>query len=260
MRFTLMLVLHIISLATEPGDAVVWLNFPAQKAANATHYGPVLTDIEEHLPAHYGTQYRDADPVTWAHETTHGIHSELRNNYSKGGNGFYCLNGRACLLKNPRVRLSQVAAFVPQQHRLMRFGTYLQSQASVWDDTPTYILDEWVAYTNGCACAIDREKVGLSLNHGRDAIVGPVEFIPYVLALCLAIERHDPAYLQGPDGTQFKELVAHELRRAVRLYQAGMAMPRLRWEQELPALDQSLMDVARRWYGAEFCRNYLGGP
>lgn len=257
-RFILTLILSVLSSAAEePGDAVVWLNFPAQKGANAQQYGPVLTDIEEHLPAHYGTQYRDADPVTWAHETTHGINSEIRNSYANGGNGFYVLNGRACVLRNPRVRLSQVAAFVPPQHRLMRFWTYLQSQVAGWDDTPTYILDEWVAYTNGCACAIDREKVGLSLNHGRDAVVGPVEFIPYVLALGLAIERYDPAYLTTPDGTQFKEFVAHELRRAVRLYQTGMAMPRLKWEQRLPALDSTLRAVAQRWYGEDFCQKYL---
>ncbi len=40
---------------------------------------PSLKDITTHLPPEYGNTYYDDDEITWAHETTHAIHSYIRN-------------------------------------------------------------------------------------------------------------------------------------------------------------------------------------
>lgn len=257
MRILLMLCLNLfVAAVEEPGDRVAWTAFPAQKATTHHRFGPVLTDIEQHLHPRFGAQYSSSDLVTHAHETTHGIHSDLRMKYRKAG--FYCLNGKAAVFAEPKVRLSQVAAFVPAEHRRMRFGTYLAgSQLRSWDDTPTYILDEWVAYTNGAEAAISQEQHGLPHRLGGDSVYGQIEFIPYALAFCLAVEKHDPRYLDGPDGVQLKEFVAHELRRAARLYRLGMEMPRLRWDQKPPRVAGELRAVAARWYGEAFVQKHL---
>lgn len=248
MRF-LLLCLSLASSLQEP--TVNWTNYPAQKSARSDRLGAVLTDIEEHLPASYGSQYQDRDPITHAHETTHGINSELRR-LQPGKQGFYCLEGKAAYFKGPRLWLSQIAPLVPVQHRLMLYRGYLVGAAREWNDTPTYILDEWVAYINGAACGIDRERAGLRHRERAGTIYSPVEFIPYVLALCQAIEQGDAAYLQTTDGIQFKAFVAYEMRRATTLYWEGMKMPRLQWDAKLVPLDATLRALAVRWYGEPF--------
>ena len=131
-----------------PGSQVTWLAYAKQKSyTDPGDMGAVLMDIETHLPSSYGTQYQDADRITWGHETTHGINSELRNNYNKTGktaNGFYCLESQGAIIEEPNLRKSQVAAFVPQVLRGSRFELYINGMSD-WDDTPTYIFDEWTA-------------------------------------------------------------------------------------------------------------------
>lgn len=107
----------------------------------------VLKDLETHIrPDH---PYRDGNLVTWAHETTHGINADLRNTY--GGSCYYLLNGQFARIKHrSNKKLSQVANVVPSPLRDHLYNLYLVEQRRDWEDEPYYILDEWVAYSNGC--------------------------------------------------------------------------------------------------------------
>ena len=81
--------------------------------------GKVLADIESKMPV--GHQYKNSDKITWGHETTHGINSRVRNFYHTAGNirnAFYCLDGKALLLSEPKgLFLHDVARKIPKSLR-----------------------------------------------------------------------------------------------------------------------------------------------
>lgn len=176
---------------------------------------PTLADIESRMPA--GHVYRDSRHVTWAHETTHGLNARLRNqrvelvrvhyaleggvpnyyalprpagdydlNVSLGNvNAAYCLEGRYLLLPEPSCRLSQIAQAVPQSWRGMSYQLYLVQQQRYWDGQPLYVLDEWTAYLNGLATALDAQ--------GGDGqysdVLQAVEFFGYGMVLLAYVSR-----------------------------------------------------------------------
>ena len=163
-----------------------WVGYPAIR--HVDHLGVVLSDIESHMPANH--IYRDSDKITWAHETTHGLASNIRQKFSKAGyvdikeellvfhsadriNGFYVLKDRAIVLHEPSGTLSQVAAAVPQGLRGDVYGLYLQRQASSWNNEPLYAFDEWCAYTNGSETRLDLK------------ISGRAETVQYMMEFCL---------------------------------------------------------------------------
>ena len=67
-------------------------------------YSGLLGELEDRMPPGRAAIYRDRDRVTWAHEMTHGLNSEIRNRHAGTGkcNAFYCFGGRAMLLPEPR--------------------------------------------------------------------------------------------------------------------------------------------------------------
>jgi hypothetical protein len=200
------------------GTRVHWINFPAQQ--NRQTGSLFLTDIVSHLPIQYGNQYYSADRVTWGHETTHGIHSHLRNNFhppangSKRGVAFYVGDNKAALLSQPKLSLTQIAVVIPSNLRGNRYELYFIQQANDWNDYPLYVFDEWVAYTNGAVVGVetpertDEEQVILG---NSDVMIGALEFSIYAMATAIAIDKYDPGYLQNNE--QFREFLAHELKR-----------------------------------------------
>jgi hypothetical protein len=239
-----------------PGDDVQWIRFPAQNEEANADWGDFLTDIHRHLPSQYGDRYYSDDRITHAHETTHGINSHISNHLNRGegiGYGFYVGNNRAVLLSGPRLKLSQVAAIVPESLRGSRYQLYCIEQQKYFEDHPLYLFDEWVAYTNGAHAGVElaqEDRLHLPRN---DALIGPMEFCIYALALAAAAEKHDPDYLR--DNKQFREFLAHELRRASRIYKKGMKLDQFRWERKLERnlLEegdaQEIRQVVRRLYG-----------
>ena len=210
--------------AGDPGAGVQFIQLPEQKRSANARWGTALNDIEAHLPASYGNAYRDNDKVTHGHETSHGIHSHIRNHLNTTGkraNGFYLLDDQAVLVVEPNLRKSQVAPFIPQALRGSRYGTYVTGQVE-WDDTPLYLWDEWNAYVNGGEVAVDLFSAGLWDQGSRDAVAGLLEFTVYALAVGMAVERHDPQYFES--NAQFREFLALNTLRAMDLFRAGQAM------------------------------------
>src|SRR5574340_868345 len=87
-----------------------WVIYPPQRQPNLQ---PIVNDVEGHLPQ--GHPYSDADRITWVHEGTHGINSDLRQLYKHPS--FYVLQNNAAVFREPRVSKSSVAALVPESLR-----------------------------------------------------------------------------------------------------------------------------------------------
>ena len=217
---------------SKPGENVTWLNFPKQKSLSGSDWGSMLTDIENHLPASYGTTYRDSDKITWGHETSHGIHAHVRNAHYESGkrlNALYVGGDKAALIDEPKIRKSQVAAFIPASLRASRYSTYVTGQVE-WDDTPLYLWDEWNAYVNGGAVGTDLVESGLWKGDWRDGVNGQLEFTVYGTAVAMAVEKYDPTYFAA--NVQFFEFMAYEVRRAMTIYRKGAVMKPFAWAEQ----------------------------
>ncbi|MCC7539695.1 MAG: hypothetical protein IT379_25965 [Deltaproteobacteria bacterium] len=217
-----------------PGDGLRFVRYDATRADEDPSWGSVLTDIAQHLPPDYGWMYWDSDLITAAHETTHGINSDIRNYHNDTGrraNGFYVLENRAVLIVEPAIRKSDANRFVPAALRGSRYDLYLEGSPD-WDDTPTYLFDEWVAYTNGGAVGVDLVRSGLWTYGWRDGVAGQLEFTVYALAVAMAVEEGDATYWASPDGAQFREFVAWNARRAMTLYREGATFPDFAWDEQ----------------------------
>lgn len=197
--------------------------YKSKRDVNNPKWGKVLNDIDSHMPA--GHIYADADRVTHAHETTHGINSDLRQAFGRSGatfeeasisceinrkhtakgrhyfidvfkhaaggiNAFYCLGDKACIIQEPNVKIQEVARSVPKSLRGGVYDLYLIRQAQSWGDTPLYLCDEWMGYSNGSACGIDLAERGLWGSTPRaETIAYMLEFNVYVLTLAYVIGK-----------------------------------------------------------------------
>ncbi len=225
----------------------------------------VLRDIESHLPTEYGSYYSDSDRITWAHETSHGIHAHLRNYFNTTGrraNAFYVTENRACLVVEPGIRKSDVADYVPASLHGSRYELYITGQVE-WDDTPLYVWDEWNAYVNGGATGVDLAEHGLWGSEWRDGVAGQLEFTIYAIAVAMAVEALDPGYFAAE--TQFREFLAWNARRAMDLYRRGAIEEEFAWDEQdrYYAAIRTSPDAAElrafvvRIFGADFAREVL---
>jgi hypothetical protein len=134
-----------------------WKKWNRIYEASDPDLGVVLGDLESHLKK--GHSYRDDNKITWAHQVTHGINAVIRNEnmIKEGCNGFYVLQDRAIILKEPFITINDVVREIPNKLRGPSFNLYLIEQNDKWNDRPLYLMDEWIAFTNG-------SEVGKELN------------------------------------------------------------------------------------------------
>ncbi|MCB9550213.1 MAG: hypothetical protein H6706_30830 [Myxococcales bacterium] len=239
----------------EPGAGLQFAELAAQQGANRG--GAVLQDILAHLPAQYGNTYYDEDPITHGHETSHGIHSHIRNTMNNTGgraNGFYVLQDRAVLVPEPGIRKAAAGPFIPQSLRGSRYATYITGQQA-WDDTPLYIWDEWNAYVNGGAAGVDLVNGGQWNRGWRDGVAGVLEFTVYAIAVAMAVEEGDPGYFQ--ENRQFREFLAWNTRRAMEVFRAGKDLEAFRWDRQ-DAYYEALRTAPDAEAFRAFCRRFFG--
>jgi hypothetical protein len=230
--------------SSKPGGKVAWRTAPPLRAA-PSGVGTFLADVESRLPPQMGTRYRDKSRVTWCHETTHGVHADLRNRFHLPA--FYPGGGKFALVEPPAITLGEVAAAVPSSLRGSRYPLYLVRQRREWDRDPLYVWDEWVAYDNGTTTGIEeagRSQAGLS-----DDAMACIEMAGYALAVAAAA-RHKGV----PVSDQFREFLAWELRRSLALYAKAMTLPDFAWpdrrlERAWRAGDPFVVDELRALYG-----------
>ena len=196
--------------------------------------GSVYGDVISHSK---DRPYGDQDGrLTNVHETTHGINSYVRNTNSSGRgkiNGFYVLEGRGVVVDEPRLTMEDAKKFVPQTLRADRWQLYMVQQLRQWNDTPTYICDEWVAYTNEAAAAVDDVRKGRYRSPNGmivDGVYGTLEFSIYTMGLCMAIKEKDPVYWRT--NQQFKNFVIWELKNSQRFFLEGRVMKEFRFEKQ----------------------------
>ncbi len=254
--------------AGQPGSGVRFLDYRATRTDTGAAWGPVLTDIQNHLPPSYGDMYWFEDSyMTAGHETTHGINSDIRNNHNDTGgraNGFYVLENRGVVVQEPNIRKADALPFIPQALQGSRHQLYMIEQTA-WDDTPTYVFDEWTAYINGAMVGVDEVERNIYRGQWTDGVYGALEFVVYSMAIAMATEQKDPAYFAS--NTQFKEFVAFNTRRAMTVYRKGAPMMMFTYDvQDRYHADLTtgtagapIRDFIRRVYGQQFLDEVLLG-
>ena len=176
-----------------------WIIWAPLKEVN--NLPPIVADVESHLPN--GHPYRDSDLVGYVHEGTHGINSLLRAEF--GCPGFYVLNNRAYLLSEPDTTLTKVARVVPISLRGTVYRLYLIESRWWWDKQPSYVFDEWVAYTNGTEA-----RWQLSIKNRQETVQYMLEFCVY--SACVTCYTNDP---------QTRVFYKWQLARSMKLYHAS---------------------------------------
>jgi len=269
-RFTQPIVVDPEPIKPEPPKRVepVFINWPKVRSVDSS-LGKVLGDIESHMPA--GHIYKDNDKITWGHETTHGINSNIRNRNQKWivkhklrffffrgepylvkvaerVNGFYCLEDRAVVIVEPPTTIRAAAAKVPQSLRGEVYNLYMVQQAGSWNDTPLYIFDEWVAYTNGSEVRKD-----LRIQSRAETVTYMMEFNVYAMSLAMVVKEKG-----GYDDTQLKAFLMWNIERSVRIYnnesEATAYLNKLRTNSDA----EKLRGFARSYFGVEWCKEVLG--
>lgn len=222
------LLLFVISLASAPPTAAPiepqWTQHPVQTPRSRE--GNFFADVMNHCK---GAPYAQGDRDTQTHETTHIINSELRITLLKGktANGFYVGGNRAFLMGEPKMKLADLAPFVPQRLRGDRFGLYLVHQQQALNDSPSYILDEAVAYLNGSRIHVAEARED---EKGKtNAVYSCAEFAVYATAFGMACEKHDPGYWKS--NLQVRLFLVWYIREAIGVYRRGMKYPHLRWDE-----------------------------
>lgn len=214
----------------KPGARVSWFEHKVQKDLHEEAWGEYLKDIENHLHPSLGTHYRDKDKITWAHETTHGIHGWLNNEYQEPGDRshyhFYVGNDKAARVKQPNITIADVAKIVPNSLKKSRFELYLVQQRRDWNDEPLYIWDEWVAYCNGAQCGLELVKKKLYEPNKSDIVWGTLEFNVYAIYVAIAQQKYDPDY----DNTQLLEFLAWNLERSMKIYNECQNINAFAWD------------------------------
>lgn len=129
---------------------------------------------------------------TSVHETCHMISSELRRNKSNS-NGFYKPSSKGVIVEQPKIKISDVAKYVPKNLRGIRYKLYFQDQLKYWNDSPLYIMEEWNCYTIGGLSGLTDYKLGIS-KEKTDMVSGTFEFKIYSIALYMCINNMDKNY------------------------------------------------------------------
>lgn len=217
-------------------------NWPKLRNISDNSLGTILGDIDSHMPA--GHVYRDSSKMTWAHETTHGINSNIRNknvNASKV-NGFYCLEDRACVIIEPKTTIRAVAPLVPSVLRGPSYNLYMVQQAGGWNERPLYIFDEWIAYTNGSLCGREMKVSGWYYE-----LLQAHNFNVYAICLAMEVKKSCPDY----DDKQMKAFMMWNIERTFEFFTAEAA-----WEDNLEDLRKlrvslNLSDGTEIFYGDE---------
>lgn len=215
----------------------------------------LYADIMNRQSRPFTTHDRDTN----AHETSHGIHSDLRNRYSrqlgKKVNGFYVTGGKGVIIEEPGIRKSAVKPYLPQELRSYRYSTYISGQGA-WDDVPLYLVDEWVAYVNGASVSVQDVQEGRHNGEWTDAVSGCLDFSIYCVALAMAVERGDPGYWES--NVQFRRFMDWHLRKAHRVFMSGRNMEQFRWDKQEKLLT-SLRNSENGKPMREFLNRYFGG-
>jgi hypothetical protein len=225
--------------------------------------GVVLSDVESHMPP--GHIYSDSDKITWAHETTHGINSRLRQQtYSTGSvlvykrmetlaqekNALYVLNNRYAVILEPNTTIRQVSGLVPPSLRGGVYNLYLVQSTGSWNNQPLYLFDEWVSYSNGAACRKD-----LEIQSRAETVQYMLEFNVYCICVAMATNSTD---------NQFKTFLQWHLERSMCIYKKNQGLGDLSRSDNYLNIMRTSQDAdrfrnfTRQYFGENWTKTTLG--
>ena len=259
-----------------------YMDFPAVHGNSSRALTPFMADVLTHVDATKIDYLWGVDPINTTHEELHGVNEYLRIHYALQqygalSNGFYLLNNMAVIMPSLGIMKRSMLEFVPALLRAhSSYATYIASDR--WDDTPSYIFDEWTAYLAGLEFGIDLASTPGAWARGfgsdqtpRISLEGMLAFTGHALELGLAMERYNPTFLkQNPN---FDAFLAYNFKRATMAFYKVKASPRL--NQLLGMIgdqDQKLFNCligeadcaplrgyADRHFGAAWTANTLNG-
>jgi len=220
-----------------------------QRTTEKSYYGEILNRTDRVISGY--------DRGTNAHENIHMINSHYSNKTSGRKRAFYITGeSRVFYTHQPKLFKNDVKSYVPKSVRGSRFQLYLEGSPA-WNDTPTYIMDEWVAYIGGGMVAVEDHDNGINKDKS-DRMCGPLEFSVYTIALCMAIEEKDNKFWQ--EEKDFRNFVGKMLVKAEDVFYKGRYIEDFRSSRQegiLKALrtseDASRMRAFnRKWFGGAF--------
>lgn len=231
--------IHFVILASVLFSALpTFTNYPPIR--NVGNLGPVISDTESHLPA--SLSCIENDVVGTVHYGTHFIHSELREKFRKPC--FYVLRNRVIILpREPATTLTRTSRLVPASLRGRNY-TYFTDARRDWEHQPSYIFDEWVAYTNG-----SEARWRHAYTKRVDTIGTMLEFVVYSTCVSWSAKSNDP---------QVRAFIMWQIERSMKLYRASgiksSYLDRLRRSADATELRVYMRD----YFGLEFTRKVLG--
>ena len=152
-------------------------------------FGPYKSAYED-VVRHCKDPYKSGDAMTIAHESTHQIHSELRNKSPGNGvNAFYVMQDRCIFFREPKVTIRDAADRIKREHRGPVFDTYMVNSRQWWNRQPLYVVDEAVAYTNGAIVGKEQGVEGWEFEANRGK-----ELTQYAWAVIMAVDAKDSSY------------------------------------------------------------------
>jgi hypothetical protein len=148
----------VVDKSSKLVEEIRWKKWERIREVSDPELGVVLGDLESHISKDH--KYGNENKITWAHQVSHGINAQIRNKvYTKEAfNGFYLLQDRSILLREPPITIREIANEIPECLRGPSYKLYFIDQSDKWNDKPLYLIDEWVAFTNG-------SEVGKELNY-----------------------------------------------------------------------------------------------
>jgi len=190
----------------EPQDRLRF--FSVAESKSFSHGSEIVQDVERRLPRVH--EYWNECPVTWVHEGTHYINGTITRDSSRS-QGLYLLEGTAIVLDCPRLTLGEIAASIPEPERRTIFQTYLVQQRQWWDKSPLYLLNEWVAYGNGCVC---RKSLNWTGKTRIDTVRFFLEMEGYIQHM-IRLAARDPDYKGLTELETFVEWYGQKVREIV---------------------------------------------
>ena len=184
-----------------------WMDVPVLRPMATVRGSTHLADIESRMPAGHHYAFPTM-PMTWGHMTTHGLNNNLRQR-NLGCNVLYVMGGKACVIREPKGRLSAIARLIPPKLRGPSFQLHLIEQPRYWEYEPTYLLDEWMACTNGSL--VGRQ---VAENGWHFELLQAINFTVYSIAMANSICGSDPQY----DHTQLRAFIQYNAERTLKIW------------------------------------------
>ena len=147
------------------------------------------------------------DHVTNAHEWTHQIHADIRRKHcQKNENGFLVPSLGQKILKEPPISKSSIAFSIPGALKGDHFNHYVVDSKD-WENKPTYLIDEWIAYINGAKAGLELRRQ--DSNYSRKLSSGLIELQSYSNILVKAVQNNSSTFFYSKEGKKLKEIVRH---------------------------------------------------